>query len=70
MIWLFSGRMKRNCNSSFALIGRGSKDLPYDSPEDIVEWQTSQEVPGSNYKANDRSVVCCWQTPNGVDSRN
>jgi hypothetical protein len=31
--------------------------LPYDSPEDIVEWQTSHEVPGSNYKANDRSVV-------------
>jgi hypothetical protein len=30
--------------------------LPYDSPEDIVEWQTSQEVPGY-YKANDRSVV-------------
>jgi hypothetical protein len=45
---LSRGRRKRNCNSSFALIGRGSKGLPYDSPEYIVDWQTSREVPGSN----------------------
>jgi isoamylase len=32
-------------------------DTSLDSPEDIVEWRTSREVPGSNYKAEARSVV-------------
>jgi glycogen operon protein len=32
-------------------------DTSLDPPQDIVEWQTSREVPGFNYKAEARSVV-------------
>jgi isoamylase len=32
-------------------------DTSLDSPQDIVEWRTSREVPGFNYKAEARSVV-------------
>jgi isoamylase len=39
------------------------------SPEDIVEWRTAQEVPGSNYRANDRSVVVLLADLQGTELR-
>jgi hypothetical protein len=61
--------MKRNCNSSFIrVIGRDSKDLPYESPQDIVEWQTSWRCLVLTIKQTTARSLCCRQTSNGVDS--
>jgi glycogen operon protein len=32
-------------------------DTALESPHDIVRWQTAPSIPGSNYRAESRSVV-------------
>ena len=45
-------------------------DTSLDPPQDIVEWRTSREVPGLNYKAEARSVVVLHTDLQGLNSRN
>ncbi len=44
-------------------------DTSLDSPQDIVEWQTSPFVPGHTYRAGPRSVVVLWASLGDMTGR-